>query len=181
MQAPGGGDQLRQGPRPCTRPKGRAGTASAETPVNGGKTEHGRSPLIEPPCATTILLLLLASPLLAQQRGTNWKATGSHGAVAAGGQGAVDAGVTTLKSGGNAIDAAAATILALSVTDSNSFCFGGEVPILVYDAKRGTWSRCWSAWGPPRGWPRASTLHKRAVSPAPGLRPVRCLARSTRC
>src|SRR3954470_3472124 len=86
---------------------------------------------------TTILLLVLASPLLAQQRGTNWKATGSHGAVAAGGQGAVDAGVATLKSGGNAIDAAAATILALSVTDSNSFCFGGEVPILVYDAKRG--------------------------------------------
>src|SRR6478735_6938601 len=71
---------------------------------------------------TTILLLLLASPLLAQQRGTNWKAAGSHGAVAAGGQGAVDA--------------AAATILALSVTDSGAFCFGGEVPILVYDAKR---------------------------------------------
>src|SRR3954470_21432634 len=86
---------------------------------------------------TTILLLVLASPLLAQQRGTNWKATGSHGAVAAGGQGAVDAGVATLKSGGNAIDAAAATILALSVTDSSSFCFGGEVPILVYDARRG--------------------------------------------
>jgi gamma-glutamyltranspeptidase len=50
-----------------------------------------------------ILVLLLASPLLAQ-RGTNWKATGAHGAVAAGGQGAVDAGIGTLKSGGNAID-----------------------------------------------------------------------------
>jgi gamma-glutamyltranspeptidase/glutathione hydrolase len=86
---------------------------------------------------TTILLLLLASPLLAQQRGTNWKASGTHGAVAAGGQGAVDAGIATLKAGGNAIDSAAATLLALSVTDSNLFCFGGEVPILVYDAKRG--------------------------------------------
>src|SRR5947209_1162534 len=83
-----------------------------------------------------VFVLLLASPLLAQQRGTNWKATGSHGAVAAGGQGAVDAGVATLRAGGNAIDAAAATILALSVTDSSLFCFGGEVPILVYDAKR---------------------------------------------
>jgi gamma-glutamyltranspeptidase/glutathione hydrolase len=40
-----------------------------------------------------------------------------------------------LKRGGNAADAAAATILALSVTDSRSFCFGGEVPILIYDAR----------------------------------------------
>ena len=85
----------------------------------------------------TILLLLLASPVLAQPRGTDWKASGTHGAVAAGGQGAVDAGIATLKSGGNAIDAAAATLLALSVTDSNAYCFGGEVPILVYDARRG--------------------------------------------
>src|SRR4051812_15647305 len=86
---------------------------------------------------TAILLLLIASPLLAQPRGTNWKAAGTHGAVAAGGQGAVDAGLVTLKAGGNAIDAAAATVLALSVTDSSLFCFGGEVPIVVYDAKRG--------------------------------------------
>src|SRR5436190_21930352 len=81
-------------------------------------------------------LLLLTAPLLAQQRGTNWKAAGPQGAVAAGGQGAVDAGIATLKSGGNAADAAAATILALSVTDSGAFCFGGEAPILVYDARR---------------------------------------------
>lgn len=86
---------------------------------------------------TTLLLLLVASPLLAHPRNTTWKATGAHGAVAAGGQGAVDAGIATLQAGGNAIDAAAATLLALSVTDSNAYCFGGEVPILVYDAKRG--------------------------------------------
>ncbi len=66
-----------------------------------------------------------------------WSGAGKNGAVAAGGQGAVDAGMEILKAGGNAADAAAATILALSVTDSTSFCFGGEVPILVYDAKRG--------------------------------------------
>jgi gamma-glutamyltranspeptidase/glutathione hydrolase len=82
------------------------------------------------------LLLVLTAPVFAQNN-TTWKASGRHGAVAAGGQGAVDAGIATLKSGGNAIDAAAATILALSFTDSNSFCFGGEVPILVYDAKHG--------------------------------------------
>src|SRR5262249_40967931 len=45
-------------------------------------------------------------------------------------------GMLILKNGGNAADAAAATIFALSITDSSSFCFGGEVPIMVYDAKR---------------------------------------------
>lgn len=73
----------------------------------------------------------------ASQPGT-WHATGSHGAVAAGGQESVDAGIRILKDGGNAADAAAATILALSVTDATAFCFGGEVPILVYDAERKT-------------------------------------------
>ena len=65
----------------------------------------------------------------------DWQAEGHSGAVTAGGREAVAAGLEILKSGGNAADAAAATILALSVTDSRSFCFGGEVPILVYDAK----------------------------------------------
>jgi gamma-glutamyltranspeptidase / glutathione hydrolase len=65
-----------------------------------------------------------------------WQAAGTQGAVAAGGRGAVAAGIEILKSGGNAADAAAATILALSVTDARSFCFGGEVPILVYDVRQ---------------------------------------------
>src|SRR5262252_2122831 len=79
--------------------------------------------------------LLLALLLVVPQE--DWRATGTQGAVAAGGQGAVDSGMEILRAGGNAIDAAVATILALSVTDSKEFCFGGEVPILVYDAKRG--------------------------------------------
>ncbi len=66
---------------------------------------------------------------------TDWKAEGTQGAVTAGGREAVAAGLAILKYGGNAADAAAATILALSVTDSRSFCFGGEVPIMIYDAK----------------------------------------------
>jgi gamma-glutamyltranspeptidase / glutathione hydrolase len=68
-------------------------------------------------------------------RHTDWYDQGTHGAVAAGGLESVNAGLEVLKGGGNAADAAAATILALSVTDSRAFCFGGEVPILVYDAK----------------------------------------------
>ena len=77
------------------------------------------------------ILLLLLPP--AQD---SWKASGTQGAVAAGGQGAVDAGLEILKAGGNAVDAAVATILALSVTDHTQFCFGGEVPILIYHAKK---------------------------------------------
>jgi gamma-glutamyltranspeptidase/glutathione hydrolase len=72
----------------------------------------------------------------AQATYTDWKGDGKEGAVAAGGRDAVAAGISILKSGGNAADAAAATIFALSVTDSRSFCFGGEVPILFYDAAR---------------------------------------------
>jgi gamma-glutamyltranspeptidase/glutathione hydrolase len=65
-----------------------------------------------------------------------WKASGNRGAVAAGGKEAADAGLEILKAGGNAVDAAAATLIALSVTDWASYCFGGEAPMIVYDAKR---------------------------------------------
>src|SRR5205814_7257099 len=82
------------------------------------------------------VVLLIWSLALAQQpaprAGGVWQAEGKQGAVAAGGQEAVDAGIALMKQGGNAIDGAVATILALSVTDSRSFCFGGEVPIMVY-------------------------------------------------
>lgn len=65
-----------------------------------------------------------------------WQASGTQGAVSAGGAEAVAAGLEILQAGGNAADGAVATILALSVVESNQFCFGGEVPILVYDAQR---------------------------------------------
>jgi gamma-glutamyltranspeptidase/glutathione hydrolase len=55
----------------------------------------------------------------------------------AGGAEAVAIGLAVLKNGGNAADAAVATLLAQTVTDANQFCFGGEVPILVYNAHRG--------------------------------------------
>ncbi|HKC71626.1 MAG TPA: gamma-glutamyltransferase, partial [Terriglobales bacterium] len=44
------------------------------------------------------------------------------------------AGIKILEQGGNAADAGAATLLALSVTYVGAFCVGGEVPILVYSA-----------------------------------------------
>ena len=86
----------------------------------------GRAPAQETGRPTT-------APALADR--TDWQAEGTHGAVAAGGRDAVAAGLEILKKGGNAADSAAATIFALSVTDSRSFCFGGEVPILIYDTR----------------------------------------------
>ena len=65
-----------------------------------------------------------------------WKASGSQAAVATGGAESADAALAVLQDGGNAVDAAVAALLVLSVTDSKNFCFGGEVPILVYDARR---------------------------------------------
>tara|TARA_Y100000588_G_scaffold390265_3_gene495240 strand:+ start:18071 stop:19684 length:1614 start_codon:yes stop_codon:yes gene_type:complete len=66
-----------------------------------------------------------------------WKASSEKGAVAAGGAGAVDAGLQMLEAGGNAADAAVATIFALQVTDHGACCIGGEVPLLIYTAKTG--------------------------------------------
>lgn len=64
-----------------------------------------------------------------------WKAESREGVVAAGKAESVAAGLSILRSGGNAADAAVATILALSVTDYGLFAIGAEVPILVYNAK----------------------------------------------
>ncbi len=65
-----------------------------------------------------------------------WKAASKTGAVAAGGARAVEAGIDILERGGNAADSAAATILALQVTDHGPCCIGGEVPVLIYDSNK---------------------------------------------
>jgi len=61
-------------------------------------------------------------------------AVGSQGLVVSGRPAATAAGIKILEQGGNAADAGAATLLALSVTYVGAFCVGGEVPILVYNA-----------------------------------------------
>jgi len=61
-------------------------------------------------------------------------ATGGQGVVVSGRPAATAAGIRILEQGGNAADAGAATLLALSVTYVGAFCVGGEVPILVYSA-----------------------------------------------
>jgi gamma-glutamyltranspeptidase/glutathione hydrolase len=66
----------------------------------------------------------------------SWKASGKVGAVAAGAPASVAAGIELLRAGGNAADAAAATLLALAVTDYGLFAIGGEIPFMIYDAKK---------------------------------------------
>ena len=63
-------------------------------------------------------------------------ATGRLGVVVSGKPAATAAGIKVLEDGGNAADAGAATLLALSVTFVGAFCVGGEVPILVYSANQ---------------------------------------------
>ncbi|HYM05048.1 MAG TPA: gamma-glutamyltransferase [Terriglobales bacterium] len=63
-------------------------------------------------------------------------ASGNKGLVVSGRAAATNAGIQMLEHGGNAADAGAATLLALSVTYVGAFCIGGEVPVLIYDAAR---------------------------------------------
>ena len=83
--------------------------------------------------ALALVLTSQSGPISAQE--ISWNASGRNGAVAAGHPDSVAAGISILDKGGRAADAAAATILALAVTDYGSFAIGGEVPVIVYDAE----------------------------------------------
>ena len=72
-----------------------------------------------------------------EETGFEWKACGRGGGVAAGGKDAVAAGLSILEQGGNAPDAAAATLLALSITDYGSYAIGAEIPLIVHNAREG--------------------------------------------
>ena len=108
------------------------------------------------------LTLAISAPVLGQTN-TTWKGSGSHGAVAAGGQGAVDAGIATLKSGGNAVDAAAATILAaLEFRDIQRYRSRMRSPACVRTLLRRTCARC-EARGMPDGPLRQSSSRSHSL------------------
>jgi len=64
-----------------------------------------------------------------------WYASGNGGVVAAGAPASTMAGIEILKKGGNAVDAAVATIFNLAVSDYGLFCIGGEVPFMLYNSE----------------------------------------------
>ena len=83
-------------------------------------------------------------------------AVGSQGVVVSGKPAATAAGIKILEQGGNAADAGAATLLALSVTYVGAFCVGGEIPILVYSADQKNVKAAWRDKGRPLSTPRRS-------------------------
>ena len=83
------------------------------------------------------VVVLIVLGIIVNARGDDqitWKSSGAGGAVAAGEADSVAAGIRLLEKGGNAADAAAATLLALAITDYGMFAIGGEVPLIIYDA-----------------------------------------------
>ncbi len=87
--------------------------------------------------AILVLILMVSSVSDSWADELSWHGSGRNGVVVAGRTGSAEAGLEILKKGGNAIDAAVATLLALNITDSDQFSFGSELGVLVYDAKRG--------------------------------------------
>src|SRR6185503_17265963 len=60
---------------------------------------------------------------------------GTRGVVTAGHYLAATAGFRMLEQGGNAIDASAAMVFALTLLEPHNAGLGGEVPTLIYSAK----------------------------------------------
>ena len=84
----------------------------------------------------TVILVCISKSAAEAQSVQNTYAEGKNGAIATGSQQAADMGLQMLKDGGNAVDAAVTTMLVQTVVEADLFCFGSEVPIIVYDAKR---------------------------------------------
>ena len=88
-------------------------------------------------CVISICLAVIMIPAGAAAESASQRiAVGSNGLVVSGNTAATAAGIRMLEQGGNAADAGAATLLALSVTTVGAFCIGGEVPVLIYDASK---------------------------------------------
>jgi len=85
-------------------------------------------------CGFLLLAVLLVPPLPAAQT-MRAEVNARHHVIAAGRHFAVEAGMRMFREGGNAFDAGAAAVLAASVTEIQLFGFGGEAPVVLYDAK----------------------------------------------
>ncbi|MCX5970184.1 MAG: gamma-glutamyltransferase family protein [Coprothermobacterota bacterium] len=74
---------------------------------------------------------------------------GWHGMVTSGHYAATLAGLRILQGGGNAVDAAASVSFCLNVLQPHQNSLGGEVPVLVHEAKTGmVWAISGQGWAP---------------------------------
>lgn len=83
-----------------------------------------------------VILILIASLIINAQDEVGKKAEGKNGIVAAGKKEGAIAGIKMFELSGNAVDAAVSSLLVLSVKHIGAFCIGGEVPLIIYDAKK---------------------------------------------
>lgn len=86
-------------------------------------------------CTTTKTGLTTISPSHGSRTRSDYVAEGTHGMVASAHQLASEAGIAMLKQGGNAIDAAVATSLVISVVRPQSTGIGGGGFLMYYDKK----------------------------------------------
>jgi len=82
-----------------------------------------------------VLLIFLSFQISSAQE-IGRTASGKNGIISAGKTEGAAAGIEMLNLGGNAIDATVSSLLVLSVKKIGSFCIGGEVPLIIYDAKK---------------------------------------------
>jgi gamma-glutamyltranspeptidase/glutathione hydrolase len=86
------------------------------------------------PPASLVFLLASTSPAPAAQT-MRAEVNAKAYAIAAGRHFAVEAGMRVFREGGNAFDAGVAAVLAASVSEIQLFGFGGEAPVVLYDAR----------------------------------------------
>jgi gamma-glutamyltranspeptidase / glutathione hydrolase len=80
---------------------------------------------------------MIADPVQSwQEENQTWQARGLKSAIVCGCPEGAAAGMAILDAGGNAIDAAVASLLVQSVVEAQLFCFGSEAPMIVFDANR---------------------------------------------
>ena len=83
------------------------------------------------------IIIIYSLVLLKSTVFSAWHASGRGGVVAGGATThSVDAGLEMLAKNGKAADAAAASLLTLSIKDYGMFCIGGEVPFIHYDKEK---------------------------------------------
>ncbi len=85
----------------------------------------------------SVIFSMSVYPVKCQSNEITWHASGNGGIVAAGPRPSVEAGLEILSKGGNAVDGAVSAIFNLAVSDYGSFCIGGEVPFMFYNAGTG--------------------------------------------
>lgn len=87
--------------------------------------------------AAMAMIAMAAAGLSAREQGGQLRREirAEHGLVASGRSYDANAGARIMSSGGNAIDAGVATVLAAAVVEISHFGMGGEAPIIIYSAR----------------------------------------------